>query len=412
MDVRTRYRPRNPLWFNRLLRWFYGAWLRAAYRITPVGTELFDRLKPPYVVIPNHVSVLDPFMVGSLVPSPVYWVTSDGNMRSGIMKFLLRLVGSIPKSKVIPDLETVNWIVEVIRKRGGVVGIFAEGQACWDGCTLPLIPSTAKLLKLLRVPVVTAVLKGVYSSGPRWSWNHRRGPAEIEFRLLMDGAEAKASTAEEIQARLGAALEHDEAAWLGTRRFVYRSARRARHLELALFMCPECSSVGAMASAGNRLGCHACGNSVRLNPAYRFVPTASGSPRFATIREWSLWQARAFPAKLAALASAATTATVAARPLMSDPGVMLMRGRKMTPLRKLRTGTLELHADRLELATVSGERLAFSLADIEGEGVLKQQLFEFYLGRNLYQFRFPLRRQSALKWLMAVQAMKRPARAS
>ena len=292
----------------------------------------------------------------------------------------------------------------------------------WDTLTIDLqhgvidYPAMVGMLQAISttatVPVVTAVLKGVYSSGPRWSWNHRRGPAEIEFRLLMDGAEAKASTAEEIQARLGAALEHDEAAWLGTRRFVYRSARRARHLELALFMCPECSSVGAMASAGNRLGCHACGNSVRLNPAYRFVPTASGSPRFATIREWSLWQARAFPAKLAALASAATTATVAARPLMSDPGVMLMRGRKMNPLRKLRTGTLELHADRLELATVSGERLAFSLADIEGEGVLKQQLFEFYLGRNLYQFRFPLRRQSALKWLMAVQAMKRPARAS
>jgi len=78
-------------------------------------------------------------MVGYHIPDPVYWVTGDGNMRSSVMRVLLGLVGSIPKSKSIPDLETINWIVEVIRKRKGVVGLFAEGQASWDGHTQTVI---------------------------------------------------------------------------------------------------------------------------------------------------------------------------------------------------------------------------------------------------------------------------------
>ncbi|HAE20912.1 MAG TPA: hypothetical protein DCG47_01120 [Spirochaetaceae bacterium] len=400
MNMHARYRPYNLRWFNRVLRWCFGSYLRLFFRIKPIGTELFNGIKGPFVLIPNHQGILDPFMVGSYVPRPVYWVTSDGNMRSNLLKFLLRLVGSIPKSKVIPDLETVNWIVEVIRKRGGVVGIFAEGQASWDGHTLPLIPSTAKLLKLLKVPVVTAQLRGAYYSQPRWSWNQRRGIIEIEFSLLMDGAELKAASAEGILERLKAAMEYDEAQWLAEQALAFRSGRRARHLELALFLCPSCQSVATMRSFRNRFYCQNCGMVNRLGPDYLFKRVGSSEARFSTIREWNLWQESAYPALVRAAARNAS------KPIISDTGVMLFKGRKMNPLRLLRTGVMALYADRITLHTLSGTELSFPLADIEGAGVLKQQLFEFYFGKGLYQFRFPARNQSARKWLLAVQALK------
>ena len=44
----------------------------------------------------------------------LYEVITDGNMRSSIMKLLLGMVGSIPKSKAIPDMETIGWIMDVI----------------------------------------------------------------------------------------------------------------------------------------------------------------------------------------------------------------------------------------------------------------------------------------------------------
>jgi len=400
MTDTTRYTPRAPRWFNLVLRWLAGAFLKWRFRIQPVGLEVFKRIKPPYVIVPTHHGILDPFMVGSLVPSPVYWVTGDGNMRSSLMRSLLGLVGSIPKSKAIPDMETIGWIVEIIRKRKGVVGVFAEGQASWDGHTQAIIPSTAKLLKLLKVPIVVAVLKGSYFSQPRWAWNHRPGNMEIEFKLVMDGEEAKARTPGEILAALESAMEYDEEEWRADHPFRHRGSRRARHLELALFMCPVCGQAGTMRSYVNRLYCGACGHVVRLSRDYRFTPVGSSQPRFASIREWDAWQAQAFAALLK---RASATPDV---PVFSDSGVLVLRGRRTNPLRKLRTGSMILFPDRIELATLSGERLVFPIDEIDGAGVLKQQIFEFYRGKALYQFRFPRRSQSARKWLLAVEWLK------
>jgi len=122
MPRRSRYVPRNYRAFNKLVRFTYGLWLRAYFRIEGRGADIARSLAPPFVVVSNHVTILDPFILSTFLREPVYWITSDGNMRTRVMRALLRLVGSIPKSKAIPDIETVNWTVEVILRRGGVVG--------------------------------------------------------------------------------------------------------------------------------------------------------------------------------------------------------------------------------------------------------------------------------------------------
>ena len=78
----------------------------------------------------------------------------------------------------------------------------------------------------------------------------------------------------------------------------------------------------------------------------------------------------------------------------------------MNPLRRLRSGTLILYPDRLELATFFGERLHFPITDIEGISVLKRSTLEFYLGRDLYQTRFALGSSSARKWAEAVETLR------
>ena len=77
----------------------------------------------------------------------------------------------------------------------------------------------------------------------------------------------------------------------------------------------------------------------------------------------------------------------------------------MNPLRRLRSGTLILYPDRVELATFIGERLRFPVADIEGISVLKRSTLEFYIGKNLYQTRFAMSSASARKWSAAVEIL-------
>jgi len=395
-----RYVPRNYRWFNKLLRASYGMWLKRFYKIRCRGEKLSWNLRPPYVLVANHVTMLDPFILSVFVREPIYWITADGNMRSRMMKALLRMVGSIPKSKAIPDIETVNWIVDVIRKRRGVVGIFPEGQATWDGRTLPMIPSTAKLLKLLKVPVLAAVIRGGFSSLPRWSWAARRGRIEVDFSVILTAAELKSLGVEEIGRRLDEALAHDESSWNRAAGTSFASARRAEHLEIPLFMCPACETIGALRSRRNRIACAACGRSVGIDEYSRFRSPSEGMPFFSTIPEWSDWQELAFDRFL-------ERKSASDKPLFSDTGVRLLRGRKMAPLRLLASGTLVLFADRLELCGASGARQSYPLASIEGAGVLKHDLFEFYVGRDLYQARFSRRRSSALKWLKGIEKLER-----
>lgn len=402
--VNSTYTPGNPRWFNRLLHWTYGVYLRAMYRIRVVNGEVFRTLRPPYVIVPNHACLVDPFMVGAHVPVPVHWIASDGNMRTRIMRALLRLVGTIPKSKHIPDLQTINGIVEVIRKRKGVVGIFPEGTASFDGHTQRLVPATGKLLKLLKVPVVTPVLKGAFYSLPRWSWTRRRGGLEIEFKVALTSEDLKQMSPEEILSRLEYSLEHDEAEWLASRRIPFSGRRRrAEHLETVLFQCPSCGEVGRMHSFRDHFVCEACGQRNRLDRYYRFRPDGGRPPRFSTIREWSLWQETAFREYLESRIRRND-----GEPVFSDPGVLMLKGWRLSPLRRIRVGTLSMYKDRIELKPLTGAPLVFPLGEVEGEGVLKRNLLEFYRGRSVYQVRFPTRRSSARQWMMAISILRVP----
>jgi hypothetical protein len=225
---------------------------------------------------------------------------------------------------------------------------------------------------------------------------------EVEFKLAFSTEELKVMGIDEIRAGLEAALAHDEAAWLEKARVPFQAVRRAERVELALFMCPRCEAVGALRSMRSRLNCLSCGMALKLDAFGRFKARKGEAPVFSTIRDWDRWQTTAFERRVAKDAAARPD-----RPLFSDAGALLLHGRKMNPLRRLRTGTLILYPDRIELATFSGERLRFPIAAIEGISVLKRNILEFYLGKDLYQTRFTIGSASARKWQAAIEALSR-----
>lgn len=396
--TKNNYKPRAQKWFNFLLRYTYGIYLKTYFKISTTGLKEIKALKPPYVIVPNHMGVLDPFIVNAFIHHPVHWVTSDGYMRSRLMKTLLSLVGSIPKSKSIPDMVTIGWIVEIIRKHKGVVGVFAEGQSSWDGHTQSIAPATGKLLKLLKVPVVVVILKGSYYSQPRWSWTRRPGNMELEFKLIFNGSDLKKLSSESILDQLQTSMEYDEEKWRSLHPVRHKSAQRANHIELALYMCSNCEAIGSMRSLFNKNYCKACGHVLKLTKNYSFSHVGQCFPRFESIRAWNEWQAEAYKDLL----SKAKQNT----PVFSDSGVLLLKGDRIKPLLPLYRGNLVMYKDRLEFINMSGVKTLFFVNKIDGEGVLKQQLLEFYIDKNLYQIRFPGRFQSARKWADAISILK------
>ena len=411
-----RYRPTSTRLFTWILRNTFGAFIASRYRAHGIGLEIFETVKPPFILVGNHSTLMDPFITNYFVPFPVHWVSSDGNMRSPIMRFLLiKLVGSIPKSKAIPDIETVNWIVEFIRKRKGVVGFYPEGQSTWDGSSLPSLVSTAKLVKLLKAPVICALSRGAYMTKPRWAYTRREGEMQIEYSLLLTPQRIKELSVEEIDVLLNAAIQHDDPAWAQRQMLKFKNPKRAECLELALYACPACGKLQTLKSAGERISCLACGftaeygeeGSFRLkkagsrsSSAMEGMDNREGGLLFPSLRGWDHWQRE----HLEALLKSDFTASPDS-PIFSDEGVRLLRGKRMDRMENLGRGRLSLNSKSISLKPVGAEEISIDLAEIDGPGVLKWNFFEFYVGKAVYRVRFDDRAASGYKYASAMELL-------
>lgn len=366
--------------------------------------ELVRRLKPPYLIMPNHTSVWDPFLINVCVPQVIHYVVSDANFRSKLVELGLGLVGSIPKTKVMSDLDTVKNIMK-ITKSGGVVGIFPEGQNTYDGHTLPIYYSTAKLAKVLRVPVVTARIAGAFLSKPRWGKRLRKGRVRIRYDLTLTPHQLKALTVEEIDSVIASALEHDEYEYhkLHPQKFV--GPDRAEYAEVALFACPQCAQFGTLHSHGNVLSCTQCGYAVRYD-LYGFFQPHAGALRFTTMREWNLWQIEELQRRLRRFVTSA-----AGEPLFEEERVTVQIGYRSMPLEPYKEGRLALFPDHVELT--DGDRMdRFPITAIAGVNVQNEERLEFYAGENLYRLTIPSPRGCVYKWDLAVRYMQQLAASS
>lgn len=412
MIAARRYVPTNFGWGNALYRYTYGLWLRQAYNVRAVGSELLRSLQPPFVLIGNHVSIMDPFITTALVPYPIHWVAADGNMRTQLMRFLLiKLAGCIPKSKAIPDIETVNWIVDIIRHRKGIVAFYPEGQSSWTGRSLPLFIGGPKLLRLLKAPVVLAKIKGGFLTLPRWSHVRRKGVLEVEFSLLFTPEELRTLRVEAIEDRIRHALDHDDTAWCRKEGIDFTHPQAAEYLELALHVCPSCGGLATLTSEGVHLSCTSCGFAVSFTPRASFLIEKSGTGALVApfdsnnfldnIAQWDQCQRDYCMSLFSRLQQEGSQA-----PLFSDDQVVLKQGKRIATMRHLLQGTMALYLDRLEFTGRDGSSIVFTIDDIEGEGVLKWNLFEFYKGMTAYRVEFASPRTSGRKYAEGISLLR------
>ena len=67
----------------------------------------------PFLLLPNHTSMLDPFWAGAVVPRGVRSMASAGLLRIPVLGAYLRMCGCFPKMKYTTDRDEeeqgVNW---------------------------------------------------------------------------------------------------------------------------------------------------------------------------------------------------------------------------------------------------------------------------------------------------------------
>lgn len=92
-----------------------------------------EDVKPPYIVLGNHTSFIDPALVQCAIAKyPCYFLTTNFYFRLPVIGKILSFFGAIPKTQFLPDIRSTRGALAVIA-RGDVVGIFPEGRRSIDG---------------------------------------------------------------------------------------------------------------------------------------------------------------------------------------------------------------------------------------------------------------------------------------
>lgn len=277
------------------------SWHRVAYSVLRVLVCPFlnhklnysyEKAQPkssPYIVLANHNTDYDPFLVGFAFPHQIYYVASEHIFRWGLASSLIKfLVAPIPRVKATTEIRTVMEILRKL-KAGANVCLFAEGNRSFSGETGEIHPSTAKLIKTSGVSLITFRLDGGYFTSPRWSKGLRKG--EMKGRMVREYTpeDLKKMSSEEVAEAIERDLYVNAYDEQNIRSIAYKGKNLAQDLETALYRCPECDKMDTLKSEEDRFYC-TCGLDLTYNEFGLFTSNTESEPVFTTVLDWTKWQ--------------------------------------------------------------------------------------------------------------------------
>ena len=247
-----------------------------------------EGLKPPYLLLSNHMSFVD-FEMVSLGTYP-HRVNNVVNIDGFYMRaWLLEWIGAICTRKFTTDLHLVKSIRKVL-ERGDVLCMYPEARYSPAGTTSYLPESLGMLVKKSKVPVVIALHHGNYLHSPFWNFRKKRKvPLYTTFTKLWDPEDLEKLSVEEINAGLKEALTYDEYKYQKDNGILITEPYRAEGLNKILYQCPNCKTEHKMSSSGAEIVCEECGKRWYMNEDGSLTAN-DGNTEFSHIPDWFEWE--------------------------------------------------------------------------------------------------------------------------
>jgi 1-acyl-sn-glycerol-3-phosphate acyltransferase len=168
--------------FYRFLKLTLAPYLRWAYRVQVSGEDTFP-MEGPVIVVANHLSFWDSFLVPLCVPRRVVFLAKAEYWDSFKTRWLVKSLGMIPirrdiRAKSLAALETG---IEFL-KSGGVLGLYPEGTRSPDGRLYRGRTGVARLALGSGSPVVPIGLIGSREIMPKGAkFPKLRGNVTVKF---------------------------------------------------------------------------------------------------------------------------------------------------------------------------------------------------------------------------------------
>ncbi|OPL18567.1 MAG: hypothetical protein AVO35_04340 [Candidatus Aegiribacteria sp. MLS_C] len=138
---------------------FYGGKLgRVLFGLRVTGRDMVPR-RGGLIIACNHISELDPPVLGCAIPRPVAFMAKVELFRSRFTGFWLRKLNAFPVNRSGVDTRALREAIDILRC-GDAVVIFPEGTRSHDGKLLPVKAGIGLVAVSSGAPVVPAFVWG------------------------------------------------------------------------------------------------------------------------------------------------------------------------------------------------------------------------------------------------------------
>jgi 1-acyl-sn-glycerol-3-phosphate acyltransferase len=138
-----------------------------------------------YLMITNHVSGLDPFVIGTMVSRPMYCLAKVELYRNRTLTWFLNSLGYIPLDRSTEDISAMRIVLRLLRN-GEAVGLSPEGTRSQTGEIQPFQPGVTKLVLRTQVPILPVAIYGTRELMPPGAHMFKSGEVYLNIGELFD----------------------------------------------------------------------------------------------------------------------------------------------------------------------------------------------------------------------------------
>lgn len=168
------------------MRFIVWIMIHLIYRVRASGLENIPT-EGPVIVAPNHVSFVDPLLVGGMIRRPVRFVMYYRIYKIPLLHWIFRTAQAIPvagRSENSEILENAYRRTRETLESAEVIGIFPEGAITRDGEIQPFKKGIEKIVAETPAPVVPVAIRGLWGSlFSRRDPLHKRRPHKLWSRI-------------------------------------------------------------------------------------------------------------------------------------------------------------------------------------------------------------------------------------
>ena len=132
------------------------------YRPSLIGYENLQ-IQGKGIIICNHISLLDPVVIGCIVPRPIHLMAKKELFKNRFFSWFLSHLGAFPVKRGTADISAIKKALKFL-ENGELFGIFPEGTRSKTGNMQDLEPGVAMIALKSNAPVIPVFIHNHYRS--------------------------------------------------------------------------------------------------------------------------------------------------------------------------------------------------------------------------------------------------------